>query len=57
MDVRRAAFEAVVIERQPLVIQAHQVQERGVEVVNGCLIDSCLRINRLGLDEALVCIG
>ncbi len=39
MDVGQSSFESVVIERQPFVIESHQVQERGVEVVDGGLVD------------------
>jgi hypothetical protein len=34
MHVRQAALDAVVIEAEPLVIEAEQVQERGVQVVD-----------------------
>lgn len=34
VDVGEAAFEAVVIVGQFLVVQAHQVQERGIKVVD-----------------------
>lgn len=33
VNVRQPALDAVVIERQPLVVDAEQVQNRGVEIV------------------------
>jgi len=35
VHVRQASLDAVVIEREPFVIDAEQVQDRGVEVVPG----------------------
>src|SRR5262245_21625882 len=35
MDVGQAAFDTVVIETQALVVQAENVENRGVEIVNG----------------------
>ena len=36
MHVGQAAFDAVVIKTQPLVIQAEQMQNRGVQIVDRC---------------------
>jgi hypothetical protein len=33
MDIREAAFEAVVIVGKAFVVQAEQMQDRGVEIV------------------------
>ena len=42
MSIREAAFETVVVERQPFMIQAHQMQQCGVEVVHrGFMAGSC----------------
>ena len=35
VDVGEASLEAVVIKGQPLVVQAKQVQDRGVQIVDG----------------------
>ncbi len=34
MHVGEAAFDAVVVEAQPLVVQAEQMQDRGVQIVD-----------------------
>ena len=42
MHLGQTAFQAVVIVREPFVIQAHEVEERGVEVVDRCFVDGGL---------------
>ena len=39
MNVGEPSFQAVVVEGQAFVVEAHQVQERCVEVVDGGLVD------------------
>ena len=44
VDVGQAAVDAVVAEGEPLVVDAEQVQDRGVEVVAvGRLVAACQR--------------
>jgi hypothetical protein len=38
-DVGEAAFDAVVVERQSFVIEAQQVEDGGVEVVDGADVE------------------
>ena len=38
MHVREAAFEAIVVEGEALVIEAHQVEDGGVEIIDGGLV-------------------
>ena len=42
MHICQATLQAVMVERQSFVIQSHQVQQRCVEVVDGCFVDGCL---------------
>lgn len=42
VDVGQATFEAVVVKGQPFVVQAHEVQDGGVKVVDRCFVDGGL---------------
>ena len=55
-DVREPVVTAAVAVREPLVIEAHQVQNRGVQVVNVNRILDCLEaevVRRAVRDPAL----
>ena len=54
-----SALQTVVVEGQTLVIESHQVQQRGVEVVDGRSVDGCLetKVVALAITEALLDSG
>ena len=56
MDVRQASLYAVVVERQPLVVDAQQVQDSGVEVVGRHRVDDRVIADGVGgpVGEALL---
>ena len=52
VDIGQPAFQAVVVEGQPLVIESHQVQKSCVEIVDGHWINSCLESKLVTLPVA-----
>jgi len=51
MNVGQSSLQAVVVEGQTFMFEAHQVQERGVEVVDGGWVDGRLETEFVAFPE------
>ena len=49
VNIRQAPLQSVVVERQSLMVESHEMQQGGIEVIDGCFVNSSLEAKLIAL--------